>query len=391
MVVGVAIFGGMACGGGSGTPDGARDDGGAGRDGGSSGPDGGGDAQCPPSGDLTAEPSPRQVAVDGGVPIDQLARALAVARCNYVSHCFALSTYLANECVDSLVNYESWSYETCASASYIGAFCAWTGLFYTDPSADLLQAVAAGVIHYDAQKEAQCIAALLAEACAGETLFEELPACLGVFTCASGTDSGASGPTDGGAADGGSACAQLIPPSSKPLRTCATDQDCVGLGAPQGPVCVAGVCALSACGITSAFCYPSVAAGASCNSNALSPLNALEPTAPGGTCAAGLACHGQAADGGLGTCVLPVDVGGPCTDDTNCKPGLTCACGTCEIPPSTGACVNGLCEVGVAYCDHGSNVCRPVRPYGASCSDAAGSCGPGLLCNSAFYCMPFGS
>ena len=389
MAVGVAIVGDVACSGGAEAPGGAHDGGGAGRDGGGAGPDGGDAAQCPPPDGQTAEPSPRHLAVDGGVPLDQLARALAVARCGYFSRCYALSTYLANECVDSLVNYETWAYETCGTAAYIGSFCSWIGPLYTYPSADLLQAVAAGVIHYDAQKEAQCIAALLAEECGGYGLFEELPACLGVFTCASGIDGGASGPTDGGAADGGSACSQLIPPSSKPLRTCATDQDCVGLVPPQGPVCAAGVCAPSACGITSDFCYPSVGAGASCNSNALSPLNAAGPTAPGGTCAAGLACHGQAADGGLGTCVVPVDVGGTCTDDVNCKPGLTCACGTCQIPPSTGACVNGRCEVGVAYCDHGSNVCRPVRPYGASCSDAASSCGPGLVCLGGGVCMPF--
>lgn len=211
MAVGVAIVGDVACSGGAEAPGGAHDGGGAGRDGGGAGPDGGDAAQCPPPDGQTAEPSPRHLAVDGGVPLDQLARALAVARCGYFSRCYALSTYLANECVDSLVNYETWAYETCGTAAYIGSFCSWIGPLYTYPSADLLQAVAAGVIHYDAQKEAQCIAALLAEECGGYGLFEELPACLGVFTCASGIDGGASGPTDGGAADGGSACSQLIP------------------------------------------------------------------------------------------------------------------------------------------------------------------------------------
>jgi hypothetical protein len=391
MAVVATVLAGGACGGGSGAPDGARDGRGAGRDSGGAGNDGGGDAaQCLPAGGLTPEPAPRQVAVDGGVPIAELAHALAVARCGYLSRCYALSTYLANQCVDSLVSYESWAFETCGTANYIGAFCAWTGPTYTYPSADLLQAVATGVIQYDPQRQGQCIAALLAEECGSNGLLEELPACVGVFTCAPGTDGGASGPTDGGAADGGSSCSQLIPLSNKPLPTCSTNQDCVGVtGYPEGPNCVAGICAADAlCGIDRFGCTSYAAAGQPCNANAISPLNALAAATPGGTCAPGLACDVQTADGGLGTCVVPVDVGGTCTDDTNCKPGLTCACGACVIPPSTGACVNGRCEVGVAYCDHGSNICRPVRPYGASCSDAAGSCGPGLVCNG-FSCMPF--
>jgi hypothetical protein len=382
VAVGAAVLGGAACGGGSS----ARDGGGAGHDGG----DAGGDAaRCSPSGDLTAEPPPRQVALDGGVPIDQLAHALAVARCNYVSRCYALGTYLANECVDSLVNYESWPYQSCGNAAFVGSFCVWTGLFYYFPTADLPQAVAAGVVHYDAQKEAVCIAALLAEGCAGEVLLENVPACAGVFTCASGPDGGGAGTADGGVADAGSACAQLIPPNEPPLQTCSTDADCIGVtGSQQGPDCVAGICAPSRCGITVGGCSSFAAAGQPCNANANSPLNASAPTTPAGICAPGLACHGETADGGLGTCVAPLDLDGTCTDDTNCKPGLTCGCGTCEIPPSTGACVNGLCKVGVAYCDLGNNVCRPVRPYGASCSDAFNSCGPGLLCNGDL-CKPF--
>jgi len=147
-------------------------------------------------------------------------------------------------------------------------------------------------------------------------------------------------------------------------------------------VCTASnnVSAASPCGIGVYFCPAYSAAGERCNANANSPLNGVEPTTPGGTCAAGLACHGQTADGGLGTCVVPQEVGGTCSDDTNCKPGLSCACGACEIPPSTGPCVNGVCQIGVAYCDLGSNVCRPVRPYGANCSDALNSCGTGLWC-----------
>ena len=381
IVVGAAALAGPSCSSDTAGSGRSRDASGAGQDGGGAGPDASDAAPCPAAGSLTAEPAPRQVTLDGGVPIGQLAGALAVARCNYVSRCFALSAYVANECVDALATSESWVYyEDCSTDPIIGYFCVSSGLYYGYPSADLLQAVGAGTIQYDARKAAQCIAALLAQGCGGETLLEQIPACAGVFACSSGADGGVA-PTDGGAADGGSACAQLLPPTNQPVPPCATDQDCVGVTAnqQQGPYCVAGFCAPSPCGIA-ADCPSYAAAGGPCNTNALSPLNGLLPTTPGGTCAPGLSCHVQTTDGGLGTCVIPQDVGGVCTDGTNCMPGLACACGTCEIPPTTGPCVNGLCEVGVAYCDPGTNVCRPVRPYGASCSDAFDSCAAGLWC-----------
>jgi hypothetical protein len=371
MGVGAAALGGASCGGRSGTSGGARDGGGAG--------DGSDGVQCPSSGGLTAEPLPRQVALDGGVPIDQLTYALAVARCNYMSRCFALSTYVANECVDSVTNNQAWAYQVCQEIP-LGLDCTTMNDFYPFPSAALLRAVAAGVVRYDAQMEAQCIAALLAEGCVSYPMIENLPACVGVFTCASTADGGDSGPTDGSAADGGSACSQLITNNTfnQPVPTCSTDADCAGVTG--YPDCVAGICAASPCGLAIAGCTSFAAAGQPCNSNALSlrkPLSGLPPF-----CGPGLACQGETADGGIGTCVVPLDVSGTCTDDSNCKPGLTCACGTCEIPPSTGACVNGLCQVGVAYCDTASNVCRPVRQSGASCADAINSCGPGLVCNS---------
>jgi hypothetical protein len=332
-----------------------------------------GAAQCPASGGLAAEPQPRQVALDGGVPIDQLAYALAVARCSYWSRCLGLATYVANECVDSLAASESWSYQIGVNIT--------KSVRYALPSADLLQAVATGVIRYDAQLEGQCLAALMAEGCASTELLEGIPACVGVFTCAAGTDGGGSGLPDGGASDGGSACSQFISADNKPLHTCSTDEDCAGVTEfPQGPDCVAGICSASRCGIDGSECTSFATAGQPCNANANSILNDDSPAAPGGTCALGLACQGATADGGLGTCVVPQDVGGTCTLDSNCKPGLVCACGACEIPPNTGPCVNDLCQVGVAYCDRGTNTCRPVRPLGMSCADATNSCGPGLVC-----------
>src|SRR6185437_8670137 len=49
------------------------------------------------AGALTGEPAPRQVALDGGLPIEQVPYALAVARCDYQRRGFAVSTYVFNE------------------------------------------------------------------------------------------------------------------------------------------------------------------------------------------------------------------------------------------------------------------------------------------------------
>jgi hypothetical protein len=399
VTAGLAALGGVSCGGGSGKPGGARDggngghggqsavsdDGAAVHDGGAGGYDGavvvpdGGDsdaARCPVPGALTAEPAPRQVALDGGLPLDQLVYALAVARCDYLSRCFALSTYAANDCVDQLVGNRSFGYPPSGTTTT-----------YPTPSAALLQAAAAGVVHYDPRQEAACIAALLAEGCAGYQLIEELPACAGVFTCAPAGDGGGA-PADEGAEDGGSTCGELVSPYDQPVQTCSTDEDCAAVPAAyQGPDCVAGICAPSRCGIfpIAGGCSSFAAAGQPCGSNAFSALNA--EVAADGVCAPGLDCQGATSHGGLGTCVVPVDVGAACSDDANCKPGLACACGTCQIPPASGPCVNGLCDVGLAYCDSARNTCRAVRSAGASCSDAFNSCAPGLFCDGT-SCQP---
>jgi hypothetical protein len=388
-----AALWGSSCG--DGARGGARDAGGAGYDGGTAGRDGGGTGQdggdantahCPAPGELTAEPPPRQVALDVGVPLDQFVYALAVARCSYMSRCFALSTYAANKCVDQIVSNASFYYSPTGVT-----------IIYHYPSDALLQAAAAGVVRYDAQQASRCISALLAEGCAGYTLIEYLPACAGVFTCAAGdggagpTDGssadGGAGPTDGGLADGGSTCPELVAPYNDPLQTCSIDEDCAGVTAGQGPDCVAGICARSRCGYfpISGGCTSFAAVGERCGSNAFSNLNASPAEAPDAMCAPGLGCQGRTFVE-LGTCVVPMDVGGACTDNDNCKPGLACACGTCEIPPAAGPCANGLCELGTTYCDRASNTCHPVRPAGADCTYAPNSCAPGLSCVS--RCQP---
>ena len=404
--VGLAALGGGACGSGTLVPvsghggagaghgggasghggAGARDGGGAGQgvggagDGSATELDGGADAAlCPSVGALTAEPAPRQVALDGGLPIEQLPYALAVARCDYQRRCFAVSTYVFNECVDSVASTGRWGYQVCGDQGLEGS-CPSEGEDFLLPTA-LQQAVESGVVRYDAQREAQCIAALLAEGCAGDQLIETILPCTGILGCPPPVDGGAAPTTDGGAT-----CSQFVPPEEQFWRSCVTDDDCAGETSPQGPDCVGGICAPTRCGITIGGCTTFAAAGEPCASSALSLVNNI--VTPDGMCAPGLACQGVPADGGLGTCVVPADVGGSCSDNTGCKPGLACACGTCEIPPSTGPCVNGLCEVGVAYCDFRSHTCLPVRAEGASCVGAFDACAPGLLCNGSVCAWP---
>lgn len=322
----------------------------------------GGGGQCPGASGLPLEPAPRQAELDrGGVQLESLTQALAVARCNYLSRCFALADYVANECVDDLTGPGTWSYQICGLVSG-NLECTARMVTYDYPSTALRYAVYEGAVQYDPQRAAQCVAALLAEGCNGAQLVEQIPECVGVFTCPAATGSGSAEAPDGGTADGGSACPTNLFVTGA-FTTCATDADCANVaGYPQGPYCVGGICTASRCGLTGYDgCISFAGVGQPCQGNAPSPIvDDNLTTTPTETCAPGLACQFWPADGGIGTCAVPQDVGGKCTQATECKPGLVCGCGdVCQIPPSTGPCVAGLCEIGVAYCDFATNTCRP--------------------------------
>ena len=290
LMVGAAALGGPSCS--SDTAAGARD----------GGPGPVSDAaQCSPDSGPMAEPAPRPVeTVVGEVPLEDIAYDLAVARCSYFSRCFGLATYVANECVDSLAANGSWVYPVTDGAE--------ATIQYTLPNQALQAAIDVGSVQYDGQREAQCIAALMAEGCSGSSeLIENIAACAGVFTCASGPDGGAA---DGSAGDGSAACAQLIGPDEPLMQTCTTDQDCVGVtGDSQGPNCVGGFCAASPCGFaviqSGASCASIAAAGQACNDSVLSLVFNSAVDTPMGVCSPGLACQGATTDGGLGTCVVP--------------------------------------------------------------------------------------
>ncbi len=355
---------------------------------------GAGSFQC--GSDAGGEATLSQVTTDGGVGIEQYVRAMAIARCDYWSRCSGLASYVANECVDALVAFGTWSYSTCAGNGS-DAGCQGSEVFY--PSTELLQAVDAGTVQYDSRQSGQCVAALLAEGCADDQLIEPIPACSGVFTCA--TDAGSVGAADGGA-DAGVSCAGLLFRYSGALRffgtpppTCSTAADCAGAVGMEGAesYCAAGFCSISPCAVMSAVCTAYAQVGQPCLGNALSIVHDHDPQTATETCAPGLACSG-AVDGGAGTCVTPQEVGGSCARLADCKPGLACGCGICQIPPSAGPCADGLCKVGVAYCDLGSNRCQPVHALGDSCPlDAPPNyCGPGLACDTFFThtCQPPG-
>ena len=332
--------------------------------------------QCSP--DAGTEETLDQIAADGGVGLEQYVRAMATARCTYWSRCFGLAPYAANECVEAFVASGNWSYWNCPSKTH----CAGTTVYSS--AERLVQAVHAGTFQYDSQRAGRCVAALLAEGCAEYELLEAIPACAGVFTCPGGTDAGSSDANAVGA-DAGTSCAGMLPNNGPALRTCSSAADCAGAGKPQGPYCLAGFCSASPCSFSSEVCNAYAEVGQPCVNNAYGVIDQTVETAFE-TCAPGLACAG-AADGGSGTCVARRNVGSPCTSLADCKAGLVCACGVCQIPPSEGACANGLCKLGVAYCDFDTNLCKPLHRQGDSCHGVIDSCGAGLTCDIS-GCVP---
>jgi hypothetical protein len=379
-----------SCGGGSGAADGSPR---VGHDGG----DDGTAALCPPSGGLVAEPQARQLVVGESVSFEQLPYALAVARCSYWSRCFGLATYVANQCVDTAISAGIWSYLICEGDSSESTCTGSTIFFNSGSRAQLLPAASAGLVHYDPQRASQCIAALLTEGCVDKQLVEAIPACAGMFSCPSDAGAATSGLTDGasygdasdagssdaGSSDAGASCSTLLG-AFMPFAICSTDDECAGTVYPEGPHCVDGFCSPSLCGF-SRECTIFAEAGQPCDANASSILT-TNVESPTGTCAPGLACRRATADAGPGTCITPQDVGAPCALKGDCKSGLACACGVCEIPPRTGPCADGLCQIGVAYCDFGTGTCKPVLQSGDRCV-GLNSCAPGLICD-ATICMP---
>lgn len=395
LVVGLYLFAGClvsSCGGHQATtPPKARD---AGHDVASDveSSDGGldGGAACHPSSDASEPDVPASITFDGGVPLDQFAHALAVARCNYWSRCFPIAGYVVSQCIEAIGRTGAWNLDTCTRAGLGTDLCYGVGVSFPFPSPALFQAVAAGLVKYDPNQESACLQVLSTQSCHGDFLWENLPACAGVFTCAAEAVEDGAAPDAGGAADGGGGCSGLSLGAAPggTMLPCSTAADCTAT-ASGDPYCVAGYCATDPCGEASSAGCPSADTGQPCNSDPpfLGRVYGESPaTEPVKICLPGLSCTGVTTDGGLGVCAVPQDLGGPCTQTsliTGCRMGLICQCGTCQLPPSRGSCASGDCEVGVSYCDLASNTCLPVAQIGGDCYPGGQPvCAPDLACDS---------
>lgn len=334
---------------------------------------------------------PAYVGLDGGVPLAQVGFALAVARCEYWRRCTPLAAYVVEECVDSLSRTGIWNFSV-----YVGGGSSLgETVTYAFPNAALFQAVSDGIVNYDPDEENACLQALQTQGCHGGSLWEVAPSCVRAFTCAS--NEGVDAQVGGGAAlDGGADCLAALGAGGAVLLPCSTSADCAGATSPGGAYCVDGYCAPGPCGDADFGCA-FVDAGQPCDSDPPFLGNGVYATPwktwPTKMCSPGLTCGGLTSDGGLGVCATPQDIHGPCAQEaaiTGCAVGLVCQCGRCQMPPSQGSCVSGMCKAGVAYCDLTSNTCLPVKQSGGDCS-AAGmqSCAPSLSCdNNTATCEP---
>jgi hypothetical protein len=377
--------------------------------------DGGGvksDALCQPALDAV-EPEVVSLNVDAGLPLDQVAHAYAVARCNYFSRCTPLAAYVLDECISALTATEGWTFTITTNGLQLSGSPHW---FY--PSSDLTQSVASGLVTYDERTFAGCVQALEAQSCHGDGLWESIPACANVFTPSSdggvseggSPDAAVSGMDDGGSADGFLSCGQV------PWVTCSTAADCVGVPCPTGadcagagdsgapyclgaPYCVDGYCVPWACSDRQFYPCSRVAVGEPCDADPPFLGNSVSATPwhtlPTKMCGAGFSCRGLAPGMTFGVCAPPEDVGGTCVEgavSTGCRYGLVCQCGTCQIPPTQGPCASGTCKIGTSYCRSATNTCAPVNQLGGDCSEeGAPMCLPELWCDINNVCAPIGT
>jgi hypothetical protein len=286
----------------------------------------------------------RAALVDGAVPESEAAVAQAVALCDYLDRCTPMAVYERNECITSFSQRKSWNFVACThDPSDLRYGC---GASYGMAQLGMPFEVTDDAGIYDGRAMAACLQALEAQPCHGPGLWWNVPACTG---------QGA-------------------------MQPCASDADCTADAAARS--CVAGYCVSSSCGD---FDFPSIGCsfvgeGQPCDDDP--PALGRNDTGLPRRCTPGLTCAGLPGDGGSGTCTQPSDVGGPCSEEaqiTGCAAGLLCQCGQCAIPPSQGPCIQGLCEIGVAYCDTTSNTCDPVKAQGAACSQPI-ECAPHLEC-----------
>jgi hypothetical protein len=317
---------------------------------------------------------------DGGVPIEELAHAYAVAACHYWQRCSPLAAYVVDECIEAMTETRSWhmsSFKANGSSST-------DGFTSSIPSSAIIDAVREGRAHYDPEQELACLRSIESQACHGLNIWDFIPACKAAFTCVADA---------GPPADGGVFCSSTPEIYREPLPSCTSASDCAGVAPPGGPYCVQGYCVLGACSDSYWSDCPTAEAGQPCDSDPPLLGDFVFPTPsgakPSAICSGGLTCAGLTDTGGLGVCAAPADLGGPCIEGaagTGCALGLVCPHGVCEYPPSSGACESGWCRVGVAICLGVQPTCVPLASVGEVCDpgNAAGGsarCLPSLSCD----------
>jgi hypothetical protein len=350
---------------------------------------------------------PTFVLPDGGVPIDQVAFALAVARCNYWSRCASLAPYVVSQCIQALSQNASWHFTTCSDRSagnWQDRQCATATVEFLFPNAAIFQAVRDGIVRYDPEQEGACLQQLQSQSCHGSDLWQAISACTHTFTCTPDAEVGDAGSGGGVASDGGTVCSALLNPWVVPKETllpCSTASDCTNVTSPGGPYCVDGYCAPGShgdkdyCQLADGGACEFVDSGQPCDSNP--PVLGQMWATPWGAwptkvCSPGLTCAGLTSSGSLGVCSAAQDIGEPCRQGAaiaGCRIGLSCQCGTCQIPPSRGPCDSGSCQIGIAYCDLKSNTCMPVKQMGGDCTAGPQACPPNLECDSENTCQPY--
>ncbi|MHB8417808.1 MAG: hypothetical protein ACYDCL_07015 [Myxococcales bacterium] len=305
-------------------------------------------------------------------------------------------------------------------ASYYQAGCVGQRLSnagFTWVTANLAADVDAGHIAFDQAAFAACLALLASEPCdeqpwARYTCLQaasvgQLPggaACWDGLECDAGICwQGASATACPGTcvdfAGPGQTCGSIVvcsPSSGAPaclvsdggVEVCSPLPDAGPGAAAGGPCTWAGQCAAGL------YCEFSGRAGA-CAAPATDG-GSCGPSDFESSCEVGLVCAGSSTDdwgvATLGTCQPPSDVGGPCTPvgdggpviqgTTGCLTGLACVLGQCQLPPSSGACLDDLlfpCDPLTSYCSFDAgcqpllpngSVCDPTYPNGAQCQSA---------------------
>jgi len=243
----------------------------------------------------------------GPIAIADLKDAYVKAECTYAIRCGAVVDDDAT-CV--------------ALASQV--FTAFAGKLGFD---NMVAAVSAGKVTYDATAAGECVDAIQSTPCDVTALAARIP------------------PT---------ACVQTFTGSGAVGAACVIDEECASNNC-QGHL--PGVCTMGTCAASAA------ALGQSCANIGCTPPNYCD----------GTTCQALAAKGAQ--CSLPPSQDNPCGDE------LSCVAGICDSLPAEGsACTSSCAEIG-DVCSATTMTCVKMGQVGAQCA-TQGDCAEDLLCDA---------